>query len=102
MMGTVRGRQDQRYGASRSDLLQLPASGADSQMTNLRPDKMWPAVLMISILISSCSNVNQSAKPARKLTSCPPGEYLVCESRQPPSKGGAEEEIPEYEYCRCQ
>jgi hypothetical protein len=70
---------------------------------NIRPYKIWQAtyLAMIVILISACANVNQSAKPARELTSCPPGEYLVCESRQPPSKGGAEEEIPQYEYCRC-
>ena len=59
-------------------------------------------VIAVCSLIAACSNVNQSAKPARKLTSCPPGEYLVCETKQPLSKGGAEEEIPKYEYCICQ
>lgn len=70
---------------------------------NMRAYKICQTVFLavVAITISACANMNQSAKPARKLTSCPPGEYLVCESRQPPSKGGAEEEIPEYEYCRC-
>jgi hypothetical protein len=70
---------------------------------NIRPYKIRQAVFLavVAILISACANMSQSAKPTRKLTSCPPGKYLVCESRQPPSKGGAEEEIPEYEYCRC-
>ena len=59
------------------------------------------AITVVCSLIAACSNVNQSAKPAREVVSCPPGQYLVCETRQPLSKGGAEEEIPEYEYCRC-
>jgi len=57
--------------------------------------------MILVFMTSSCANMSQSAEPARKLTSCPPGEYLICETRQPLSKGGAEEEIPEYEYCRC-
>jgi hypothetical protein len=69
----------------------------------LRPEKIWPtcAIAIYAIVIAACANMNQSAKPARKITSCPPGEYLICETTQPLSKGGAEEEIPEYEYCRC-
>jgi hypothetical protein len=65
--------------------------------------KVWQVagVAVAIISLSSCSNINQSAKPARELVSCPPGQYLVCETQQPLSKGGAEEEIPEYEYCRC-
>jgi len=58
-------------------------------------------VIVVCSLIAACSNVNQSAKPAREVVDCPPGQYLVCETRQPLSKGGVEEEIPEYEYCRC-
>jgi hypothetical protein len=59
------------------------------------------AIVILVALTLSCADMSQSAKSARKLTSCPPGEYLICETTQPLSKGGAEEEIPEYEYCRC-
>jgi len=60
------------------------------------------AIAIVATLITACANINQSAEPARKITDCPPGQYLICETRQPLSKGGAEEEIPEYEFCRCE
>ncbi len=70
---------------------------------NVRPVMFLQActVAVVAVLTAACADINPSAKPTRKITSCPPGEYLVCETRQPLSKGGAEEEIPEYEYCRC-
>jgi hypothetical protein len=72
-------------------------------MMNIRLMNLLHActVAVVAVVIAACADINPSAKPARKITSCPPGEYLICETTQPLSKGGAEEEIPEYEYCRC-
>lgn len=60
------------------------------------------AILSVSAFASSCADRSSTTRPRPQLTSCPPGFVLVCESRQEPSKGGAEEEIPQYEYCRCE
>jgi hypothetical protein len=64
-------------------------------------------ILMAMIVVASitaCADMNNGAIPRRQITSCPPGMILTCESRQQrtPSKGGAEEEIPQYDYCRCE
>jgi len=64
-------------------------------------------ILMAMIIATSntaCADMNNGAQPRRQITSCPPGMILICESRQQqmPSKGGAEEEIPLYDFCRCE
>jgi len=83
-------------------LISRPISNQEFMM-NTRPVKLFKTctVAVIAVLIAACADMSQSAKPARKITSCPPGQFLICETTQPLSKGGAEEEIPEYEYCRC-
>jgi hypothetical protein len=60
--------------------------------------------MIVVASITACADMNNGAIPRRQITSCPPGMILICESRQQqtPSKGGAEEEIPLYDYCRCE
>ena len=62
------------------------------------------AAMLVSTSITACADMNNGARPPTQITSCPPGLVLICESRQQrePSKGGAEEEIPQYEFCRCE
>jgi len=62
------------------------------------------AAMLVSMSITACADMNDGAQPRQQITSCPPGLLLICESRQQrqPSKGGAEEEIPQYEFCRCE
>ncbi len=44
---------------------------------------------LIALIVSaSCADTGGNAKPRPQITSCPPGFVLICESRQPPSKGG--------------
>jgi hypothetical protein len=59
---------------------------------------------LIGTAITACADTGSGVKPPRQITSCPPGMVLICESRsrQEPSKGGAEEEIPQYDQCRCE
>jgi hypothetical protein len=59
-------------------------------------------VLLASVASVSCADTSSGVRPRPQITSCPPGLILICESRQQPSKGGAEEEIPQYERCRCE
>ena len=47
---------------------------------------------------SACSTMPQRDREA--IRDCPPGQVLVCESRGEPTRPG--DEIPEYEYCRCE
>jgi hypothetical protein len=58
----------------------------------------------MGIAITACADAGGGVQPPRQITSCPPGMVLICESRsqQEPSKGGAEEEIPQYDQCRCE
>lgn len=59
-------------------------------------------VLAIIAMSASCAKTGGGPGTRPQIRDCPPGFVLVCESRQEPSKGGAEEEIPQYEYCRCE
>jgi len=60
--------------------------------------------MIVGTLTTACADMNDGVQPRRQVTSCPVGMILICESRQQqtPSKGGAEEEIPQYDYCRCE
>ena len=58
-------------------------------------------MLAVVACLGGCAGTDGPPRPRAQLTECPIGLVLVCESRQEPSKGGAEEEIPQYEYCRC-
>ena len=51
-------------------------------------------------LLASCASTGETPRPPRQITSCPPGEVLICESREPPSTV-SDEEIPAYERCYC-
>ena len=59
------------------------------------------ATLIVGAASSSCAGTGGPVRSEPPITSCPPGFVLICESRQKASKGGAEEEIPKYEHCRC-
>lgn len=54
------------------------------------------------ITMSACTGSGGVVRSEPPIKSCPPGMVLICESRQPASKGGGEEEIPRYETCRCE
>ena len=61
------------------------------------------STFIIGTSITACADMSGPTQPRRQLTECPPGFVLICESReQELSKGGAEEEIPQFEYCRCE
>lgn len=60
------------------------------------------SMLIICLSSISCAEMDGSARPRRQIAECPIGMILICESNQAPSSGGAEEEIPQYDYCRCQ
>jgi len=58
------------------------------------------SILLCALAASACNATGARRNPIRE---CPVGMVLVCESRsqREASRGGAEEEIPEYDYCRC-
>jgi hypothetical protein len=60
-------------------------------------------ILILSAMTVSCANSGAPSGPRPQITSCPEGLVLICETgrQQQPSKGGADEEIPQYDYCRC-
>ncbi|MDX1405452.1 MAG: hypothetical protein R3192_12980 [Woeseiaceae bacterium] len=58
--------------------------------------------LLIAMSAASCAATDGNTAQRSPIRDCPPGFVLVCESREEASKGGAEEEIPPYEYCRCE
>lgn len=60
--------------------------------------------LIVSAATASCAGTGAPDRPRPQITSCPEGMILICESykQQRPSKGGAEEEIPQYDRCRCE
>jgi len=58
-------------------------------------------ILISALAVAACTSTSGTRRnPIRE---CPVGMVLVCESRTQTeaSRGGPEEEIPEYEYCRC-
>ena len=57
----------------------------------------------IVALLASCATNSEPATPRRQIDSCPPGFLLICTSatQETPSDGNSDE-IPEYDYCRCQ
>ena len=60
------------------------------------------AAVIVCASTTSCADSGAPKRPRPQITSCPVGLVLICESRQPLSKGGADEEIPQYERCRCE
>jgi hypothetical protein len=62
------------------------------------------AIGVIAILLGGCATAPTGEQVKRdRMRDCPPGTMQICESRrlQKPSAGG-DEEIPEYDYCRCE
>ncbi len=63
--------------------------------------KTLTGILLAMLVTSACAP--SSGVRRDPIRECPIGMVLVCESRtqREVSRGGPEEEIPEYEYCRC-
>ncbi len=63
----------------------------------------WLLLIPIIALLASCTTTSEPATPRRQLDSCPPGFLLICTSgtQETPSDGNSDE-IPEYDFCRCQ
>jgi len=54
-------------------------------------------------VLGSCTTTDGPRVKRDRTRDCPPGQVQICESRQQrePSSGG-DEEIPEYDFCRCE
>jgi len=65
--------------------------------------RQFVIVCTVLALCGGCATSNDPRMPRRQITSCPPGQFLVCVSQKPrkPSEGGVDEEIPAYDRCRC-
>ena len=57
--------------------------------------------LLLLVALAGCATTSGSDLQRRQTTDCPNGLMLVCEGRGEPSRGGAEEEIPQYDRCVC-
>ena len=55
----------------------------------------------LSILAGCASSGGGSDLQRPQTSECPVGMMLICEGRGEPSRGGAEEEIPNYDRCIC-
>ncbi len=58
-------------------------------------------VLIVVTSLVACADTGGRLQRHRHVPSCPDGLILICESQQPPAKGGVEE-IPEYDRCYCE
>ena len=54
-------------------------------------------------LLGACATEPSDGVRRSQIRDCPVGMVLICESRrdQDPSSAG-DEEIPEYDFCRCE
>jgi hypothetical protein len=60
------------------------------------------AAIAVACLLTACASGPGERGPRQsQLRDCPPGQVLICESRENPSKAN-EEEIPVYEFCYCE
>ena len=60
------------------------------------------ATIAATCLMAACASDPGERGPRQsQLRDCPPGQVLICESRERPSKAG-QEEIPVYEFCYCE
>jgi len=61
-------------------------------------------LLVLSLLGGACATGPSDGPRRSQIRDCPVGMVLVCEtaSDQDPSKGGDEEEIPQYDRCYCE
>lgn len=58
-------------------------------------------LIALALNLGACATNPAGGVKRTQIRDCPPGTVLFCESRQQPSTG-SEEEIPEYERCRCE
>ncbi|MDH3439936.1 MAG: hypothetical protein OEM63_04225 [Gammaproteobacteria bacterium] len=61
-------------------------------------------LIAVSLLGSACATGPSDGPRRSQIRDCPVGMVLVCVSAsdQVPSKGGDEEEIPQYDRCYCE
>lgn len=53
-------------------------------------------------LLGACASTGEDGAKRNRMRDCPPGMIQICETREHTPSQGGEEEIPEYEYCRCE
>lgn len=74
-------------------------------LLNERTSKTRSALLLMPViaLLTACATTSEPGTPRRQIESCPPGFLLICTSgtQEKPSDADSDE-IPEYDYCRCQ
>ncbi len=58
-------------------------------------------LVIVALGLTGCAAPTGGGVKRTQIRDCPAGMVLFCESRNEPSTGG-EEEIPEYERCRCE
>ena len=65
--------------------------------------KSFLSLLILLMLASACATGPTDGARRTQIRDCPVGMVLICESTrdQEPSSGG-DEEIPEYDRCRCE
>jgi hypothetical protein len=65
--------------------------------------KTFLQYIVLAFLLNACASTPGEPTVKRsQIRDCPPGWVLICETRrqQDPSQGG-DEEIPVYDFCRC-
>jgi hypothetical protein len=59
-------------------------------------------LIVIAVVLAACASDPGERGPRQsQIRDCPPGQVLICESRDRPSSG-SDEEIPVYEFCYCE
>ncbi len=59
-------------------------------------------IVTVSCLLAACASSPDERGPRQsQIRDCPPGQVLICESREKPS-GADEDEVPVYEFCYCE
>jgi len=52
--------------------------------------------------LGACASAGGDEIRRNRMRDCPPGMVQVCETREHTPSQGGDEEVPEYEYCRCE
>lgn len=61
------------------------------------------ALTLISVFLAACATSPTDGVRRTQIRDCPIGMVLICESKREQVPGsGADEEIPEYDFCRCE
>ena len=58
--------------------------------------------LILLLLTGACASTDGDGVKRNRMRDCPPGMIQVCETREHTPSQGGDEELPEYEYCRCE